>query len=386
MRKNLTRRDLLKGTVVATTIALADHALARFGFAELEEGESLVPFLDPQPIDPKRPMVDWQKLESWITPTEEVFAVSHYGMVNVDLADWHLGISGLVERPMRLELDEIKARPRQEHVATLECSGNGSSPKFMGAVANARWTGTPLAPILEQCGIKPGGIEVVFFGADQNVETIRDAEYTQNFARSLSLVDALSDNVLLVYELNGEPLSSRNGFPLRLLVPGWYGIAWVKWLSRIEVHDRRFMSKFMGREYVTIRGEQRGDEVVWRETSVGPMNLKSLVARVVRRPGGAVRVRGAAWTNGNRAPVKAVELRIDDGPWIATKLDLEHRSQFAWTFWSYDWKDAGPGEHTLVSRAIDADGNVQPAADDPVIALKKTYWEANEQYPRRVEL
>ena len=209
----------------------------------------------------------------------------------------------------------------------------------MGAVANVKWTGTPLAPLLDECGIKPEGIEIVFFGSDQNIETIRDAEYQQNFARSLSLTDARSKNVMLAYELNGEPLSEGHGYPLRLIVPGWYGIAWVKWLRRIEVHDRRFMSKFMGREYVTIRGEKRGDEVIWRETSVGPMNLKSLVARVVRRPDNTLRVSGAAWTNGNRAPVKAVELKIDDGPWLPAELDTEHRAQFSWTFWSYNWKE-----------------------------------------------
>jgi hypothetical protein len=116
------------------------------------------------------------------------------------------------------------------------------------------------------------------------------------------------------------------------------------------------------------------------------MNLKSLVARVVRRPGDSLRISGAAWTNGNRAPIKAVELKIDDGPWIATRLDDEHVAPYAWRFWSYDWTNAPAGEHTLVSRAIDADGNVQPSADDPVIKLKKTYWEANEQLPRRINL
>lgn len=386
MPQEITRRDLMKGSVAAACAAFAQHALPRFGFAELKDGEQLIPFVDPQPMDPKRPMVEWQNLESWITPDDEIFAVSHYGMVDVDMSDWHLEVDGLVERPKRFTLDEIKARPRQEHIATLECSGNGASPKFMGAIANARWTGTRLAPLLEECGVKPEGIEVVFFGSDENVETIRDAQYKQNFARSLSLDKALGEHVLLCYELNGEPLSKRNGYPLRLVVPGWYGIAWVKWLSRIEVNDRRYMSKFMGREYVTIRGEQRGDKIIWRETSVGRMNLKSLVARVVRRPDKSLRISGAAWTNGNRAPIKAVELKIDDGPWLATRLDDDHVAKYAWRFWSYDWNDAPAGEHTLVSRAIDADGNIQPSADDPVIKLKKTYWEANEQYPRRIEV
>src|SRR5205814_1231921 len=118
----------------------------------------------------------------------------------------------------------------------------------------------------------------VFFGADEKKEKIRDKEYLQNFARSLAIQDALKDDVLLAYEMNGEPLTKGHGAPLRLIVPGWFGITWVKWLSRIEVLDRRFMSKCMAREYVTIRGEEKNGRTVWRETSVGPIDVKSLVA------------------------------------------------------------------------------------------------------------
>lgn len=256
----------------------------------------------------------------------------------------------------------------------------------MGAIGNARWTGTPLGPLLKECGLKPGGREVVFWGADEGKEKIRDAEYPQNFARSLSLGAAQSDDVILAYAMNGEPLTSGHGFPLRLVVPGWYGIAWVKWLARIEVRDRRFMNRFMARDYVTIRGEQKDGKTVWRETSVGPMNVKSLVARVVRHKNGTLGVSGAAWSNGGR--IERVELKIDDGPWTQVELnrDKSKTAPFAWTFWSYDWNGAAPGEHRLVSRATDSKGRVQPAADDPQIALKKTYWEANEQVVRRVKV
>jgi hypothetical protein len=143
------------------------------------------------------------------------------------------------------------------------------------------------------------------------------------------------------------------------------------------------MNKFMGRDYVTIRGEQQGGRTIWRETSVGKMNLKSVVARAVRRPGGVVRVSGAAWSDGT--PLKAVELQIDGGPWSPVVLG-EGRQAYAWTFWSYDWAGAQPGEHTLQSRAIDARGRVQPAPDDPFITLKKTYWEANQQAPRKIKV
>lgn len=184
--------------------------------------------------------------------------------------------------------------------------------------------------------------------------------------------------------MNGEPLAKGHGAPLRLVVPGWFGIAWVKWLNRVEVLDRRLMTKYMAREYVTLRGEERGDKTIWRETSVGPMNVKSIVARAVRLPNGDVRLTGAAWTDGT--PLKAVELKIDDGKWAAVTLDKKQTAEHAWTFWSHDWKKPAEGEHTLVSRATDTEGRVQPAEDEPAIKLKKTYWEANQQHPRKIRI
>jgi len=251
-------------------------------------------------------------------------------------------------------------------------------------VGNVKWTGTPLGPLLRECGLKRDGIEIVFFGADQKTEKIRDQEYSQNFARSLSTQDAFHEHVLLAYEMNGQPLTAGHGFPLRLVVPGWYGIAWVKWLNRVEVHDRRYMSKFMARDYVTIRGEEEGGHTIWRETSVTRMNVKSLVARVVRLKNGDLRISGAAWSDGS--PIKAVELQIDNGPWLRTQLDLKQKADYAWTFWACEWKNPVAGDHTLVSRAIDKQGRVQPSAEDPVIKLKKTYWEANQQYPRKIRV
>jgi DMSO/TMAO reductase YedYZ molybdopterin-dependent catalytic subunit len=283
-----------------------------------------------------------------------------------------------------LTLEELKKRPRRQYTATLECSGNGSSPGFLGGIGNARWAGTPLAPLLRECGLQPEGIEVVFYGADEGTEKIRGGEYKQHFARSLAVPEALKETVLLAWEMNGAPLGNRHGGPLRLVVPGWYGVAWVKWMNRIEVQDRRFESRFMGRDYVTIRGEERGGATVWRELSVGRMNLKSIVGRVTRRPDGNVRVSGAAWSDGT--PLKGVELRIDDGPWTPTRLGEGKEQPHCWTFWSWEWRNPPAGEHTLVSRAIDARGRIQPAKDDPAILLKKTYWEANQQYPRRIAL
>ena len=374
--QNLDRRKLL-----VTGISSCAGLAVQGAFAA--DGDQPIPFADAQQLNPEKPRLPWDQTTSWLTPKEHIFWVGHYGIPSpADAASWKLEFSGLMERPKPLTLAELKRRPRREFTATLECSGNGPAG---GMIANAKWAGTPLAPILKEFGVKPGGIEVVFFAADEGTEKIRGGEYKQNFARSLSLEDAMRDNVLLAYEMNGEPLSHQHGAPVRVVAPGWYGVAWVKWLNRIELHDRRFMGKFMGRDYVTIRGEQQGDKTIWRETSVGKMNLKSVVARVVRSQDGSLRVTGAAWNDGT--PIKSVELKIDDGPWVAAKMLPERgQSPHTWTFWQYDWKGAAAGEHTLVSRATDERGRVQPDADAPFIKLKKTYWEANQQAPRKIRI
>lgn len=380
----ITRREMIKDSVTLAALAFAQYPLSLFGAPDPTEGATVIPFLDVQPMDPKRPMTKWEDLTTWITPNEKVFAVNHYGTPNVDLQKWRLDISGLVQKPQTLSLSDIKARKRKHVLATIECSGNSSNLGFMGAVGNVKWTGTPLAPLLKECGVLKRGIEVVFFGADEKVEKIREKDYLQNFARSLSIGDAMRDDILLAYEMNGEPLATEHGAPLRLIVPGWFGIAWVKWLGRIEVLDRRYMSKYMAREYVTIRGGEKDGKTTWRETSVGPMDVKSIVARATRLKNGDVRFTGAAWSDG--APLKSVELQIDGGSWMPVHLDRKQHAKYSWTFWDYDWKNPAPGEHKVVSRAIDAEDRVQPSADDPAIKLKRTYWEANQQYPRKLRL
>src|SRR2546425_1097938 len=377
----LTRREMLRGSVAFAALAFAQQPLSIFGFDEAGADETVVPFLDAQP---KGKMLYWQDLTSWITPNDQLYSVSHYGTPEVDPGGWRLEISGLLKKPKTLSFPQIKARKRKTVTATLECSGNSSNPGFAGAIGNVKWTGTPLAPLLKECGPLDRAIEVVFFGADEKVEKIRDKEYPQNFARSLSIRDALRDDILLAYEMNDQPLEKGHGAPLRLVVPGWFGIAWVKWLTHIELLDRRYMSKYMAREYVTIRGEEREGKTIWRETSVGPMDVKSVVARVVRRKDGSLRVSGAAWTDGT--PLQRVDLKIDNGNWTSVDLDKRRQSKYSWTFWSYDWKIPTAGEYTLVSRALDAEGRVQPSGDDPEIKLKRTDWEANQQWVRKIRI
>ena len=351
------------------------------GWAEDAE-ERAIPFLDAEKVAPaKGGMLNWNELKDWVIPTKDLYHVSHYGVAQVKEEDYKLTIDGLVEKPQTLTLDQIKSKPAQEVTLTLECGGNGN-PGFMCAIGNIKLTGTPLAPILRESGMKDEAVEVAFWGADSGTENVRDNQVKQNFTRSLSIKNALRDDILLCYAMNGKPLTAGHGFPLRLVVPGWYGVAWVKWLTRIEVRERPLMQRFMAKDYVTLRGQQQGDQIVYTQTSVGPMNLKSMVARAVKRKDGTIRISGAAWSDGT--PLKSVELKIDDGTWMPTVVGEQQK--YTWTFWSYDWKSAPEGEHTLVSRAIDVKGRVQPAADDPAIKLKKTFWEANQQYPRKIKI
>jgi DMSO/TMAO reductase YedYZ molybdopterin-dependent catalytic subunit len=385
------RRELLKTGLASMSAGLAMLSLPEFVFPGQAADEELVPFQNVPRSTPNS--LDWETLTEWLTPQDQVFSVQHYGIPEVNAAKYELEISGLVERPQKLTLDALKALPRQEQFMTLECSGNGSSPGFSNAVYNSRWTGTPLAPLLKECGVKPAAIEVVFFGHDRKSETLRPAtprELTVEvpFGRSLSLDDTWKLNPLLAYERNGEPLAQRNGAPLRLIVPGWYGIANVKWLRRIEVRDRRYMGRYMGRDYVTVRGEPQGDEVVFVESSVTRMNLKSVIARVTRRPvaGGKVPLKayGAVWNDGT--PIAKVEVQLDGGDWQQAKLDDLPLEKHSWRFFSIDLGAVVAGKHTLVSRGIDTSGRVQPSAKDDEIALKKTYWEAYQQWPREINV
>ncbi len=386
-----TRREALKVGSAAIAAAVAHLSMPGFVFPGEGSDEELVPFLDMPRTPPNR--LDWETLDSWITPADQVFSVQHYDIPEVDVDNFKLEFTGLIDTPKTFTLDQLKALPKKEQLMTLECSGNGASKGFMNAIYNGKWVGTPLAPILQECGLKSDAKEIVFFGYDTNEETLRkgtERELTVKvpFGRSMSIDDALKLNLLLAYERDGEPIEWRNGAPVRLIVPGWYGIANVKWLKRIEVRDSRYMGRFMGRDYVTVRGERRDGEVVFVETSVTRMNLKSIVARITRGPtkDGAIPLKayGAAWDDGTG--IQKVQVKVDDGQWQDATLDEHPRAKFSWVFFSIDLGALQPGKHTVVSRAIDVHGRVQPSAEDDEIALKKTYWEAFQQWPREIDL
>jgi DMSO/TMAO reductase YedYZ molybdopterin-dependent catalytic subunit len=303
-------------------------------------------------------------------------------------------------------LADIKSRERHEVEFALECSGNHGVEGgfFTGGIGNARWAGARLAPLLEQAGILEQASEVVFWGFDKGTETIRDntgilsggrtgvvepdagggldLTITEQFARSMSVQDALNRDNLLCYEMNGEPLPREHGFPVRLIAPGWYGVANVKWLTGIEFMDHRYAGKFMARDYVSIREEQREDQTLWTFTTVSRERLKSAPAKVTRLQN-RYSIMGAAWG----APIAAVEVQIDSGSWLPARLDMPDSRRplrYAWRFWTFDWGMPAAGEHRIRSRAIDVDGNVQPAPDHPSITNRRTFWENNGHITRRV--
>jgi DMSO/TMAO reductase YedYZ molybdopterin-dependent catalytic subunit len=305
-------------------------------------------------------------IHGWVTPNRLFFVRNHFEQPAVDLAGYRLRVEGLVEHPIELTLDELTALPERSLFATVECAGNGRS--FLekpvagvqwgaGAVGHAEWTGVPLARVLERAGLRPGAVEVLCEGMDRGSEP--DHPEPMPFARSLPLRKALHPDTLLAYRMNGELLSPSHGFPLRLFVPGWFGVASVKWLRRIEVLDHAFQGYFQSTKY-TVKG-RNGETVV-----VGPMAVKSEVLRP--RQGeviglGANRVFGVAWA-GEEA-VAAVEVSTDGGrSWGLARL-IGPQAPCCWTLWEYPWEVAQPGEHTLLARATSASGEQQPTAHDP---------------------
>src|SRR3954469_18488590 len=231
------RRSVIKGGLVAAA-GLAALGIPEWAVPALAEGETLVPFTDipanfaTNPSDVVR-VLDIRKIGNEPTPKDQFFTTQHYGHPAIDPAAFRLKITGLVDHPKSFSLDEIKAMGRDEVPAAFECSGNGRG-RIQGFASNGRWTGVPLKKVLRAAGLKANGYEVVFFGADHGEEETdfrqQKIKLDQAFGRSLPRDKALSDEPMIAYALDGEPLTMHQGAPLRLIVPGWYGVANVKWL------------------------------------------------------------------------------------------------------------------------------------------------------------
>jgi len=299
-----------------------------------------------------------------ITPPGMHYLLIHYDIPAIDPNTFELVIDGLVKTPLSLDLEAIKSRPQVSSVVTLECAGNGraqllprpvSQPWLSEAVGTARWTGTPLASLLREAGIDDGAVDVVFTGADHGIE--RGLE--QDYQRALPISEAMNENVMLAYEMNGAQLPPQHGAPLRLIVPGWYGMAHVKWLRRITLVAQPF-DGFQMRAY---RLRDTPDEPGVPVTRIEPRAL--LVPpgfpdfmsrrRVVRS--GPVRIEGRAWSGW--APVSKVEVSIDGGDtWEPADLERAQASH-GWARWTWTWQSE-LGSYALACRATDASGRTQP--------------------------
>ena len=381
--RELDRREVLKSGVALGGLA-ATAGMPFWSKLALAQGEELVPFTDvPEDyaVAPKAPgaihFVDTRYIDSFYTSNEDFYVVQHYGQPEVDVDSYSLKFTGLIDNPLEFTLDELKAMDKVEIDAGFECGGNRQD-FYHGLIGNAKWGGVRLGDLLKRAGVKGDGIEVVFYAADVGKENIRDTDVEQAFARSMHIDDAMREEVLIAYEMNGEPLPGFHGAPVRLIVPGWYGVANVKWMNHIHVQDRRFMGRFMARDYVTLSKIDVGGVERWDERSVTWIRLKSSIVRVTRRDG-SHRVTGFVLNDGT--PLQSVEISIDGGPWRKAEIDPDS-SQYSWKLFYLDWDDATPGEHTLVSRVTDIDGQVQATADQ--VPEKPSRWENYAQFPRTV--
>ena len=299
-----------------------------------------------------------------LTPVGLHYVLVHYDIPALDPAAWRLRVAGLDGSSAALSLADLAALPRRTVAVTMECAGNGramleprpvSQPWLSGAVGTAEWTGVPLADLLAAAGVRPDGLEVVFTGADHGVE--RGVE--QDYARALPVAEALRPDVLVATEMNGAPLPVQHGFPARLVVPGWYGMAHVKWLTDVAVVDH----EFDGFQHQAYRLRQEPDDEGVPVTRILPRALlvppgfPDFMTRDRTVTAGPVVLTGRAWSG--TGEVTRVEVSTDDGGhWADAELGPS-TGRYAWREFRTGW-DAEPGDHVLLARATDETGQVQP--------------------------
>jgi DMSO/TMAO reductase YedYZ molybdopterin-dependent catalytic subunit len=298
-----------------------------------------------------------------LTPTGMHYLLVHFDIPQLDARAWRLRVGGAVARPVELTLDDIRALPRQTQTVTLECAGNGrarlsprpiSQPWLVEAIGTAEWAGTPLRGVLEAADVASDAVEIVFSGADRGLQ----GEDEHDYARSLRIDEATRPEVLLAYEMNGQPLQPQHGHPLRLIVPGWYGMASVKWLTSIEAVRDPFDGYQQVTAYHYRRDADDPGEPVTRirvRALMVPPGIPDFMTRRRFVEHGTVELFGRAWSG--QAPVSRVEVGVD-GAWQEAELGPQV-GQFAWRSWHFAWP-AEPGDHVLSCRATDGAGNIQP--------------------------
>jgi DMSO/TMAO reductase YedYZ molybdopterin-dependent catalytic subunit len=302
-----------------------------------------------------------------VTPVGLHYLLVHYDIPVVDADSWRLSVGGCVRRELSFSFEELRARPPVTRAVTLECAGNGrarlsprpvSQPWLLEAVGTAEWTGVALLSVLEDAGMKDGAVEVLFHGLDRGVES----GTRQRYERSLAVTDAMREEVLLAYAMNGQPLPPQHGFPLRLVVPGWYGMTSVKWLERITVLDTPFEGYQQARSYRVRQTPDEAGEPVTRmlpRSLMVPPGIPDFATRDRRLEPGRCTVRGRAWSG--LGTVERVEVSADAGAtWHDARLDGPV-SPWTWRSWLWEWTPCEPGAFELCCRATDSAGNVQPS-------------------------
>jgi sulfite oxidase len=305
---------------------------------------------------------------TWLTPVPHFFIRNHmHEPSELDADSWRLSIGGEVEKPLTMSLSELSKLEAHSVVNTLECAGNGRSlyrPQVpgiqwgKGAVGTARFSGPRLLDVLNRAGVKPSGKHVMFRGLDEVPGKVPP------FIRSIPIEKALDSDTLIATHMNGSPLSKHHGFPARALVPGWVGSASCKWLTEIKVLDAEFVGNFMNPGYrLPNQPVKPGEAVKPEETHpVTALSVKSVISAPsdgadIKK--GRVAVHGVAWAG--EADVSKVEISTDGGTsWYPARLGHD-QARYAWRLWSYDWKPGKPGDFTILSRATDSQGRVQPA-------------------------
>jgi anti-anti-sigma factor len=296
-------------------------------------------------------------------PNLRFYVRNHFQVPKLEASSWRLNVVGLVERPLSLSLRDLVKMPSQVQFVTLECAGNGRSllsPRVngeqwnFGAVSTAEWTGVPLAEVLDRAGVKAGAREVVFRGADSG--KLDACSELIHFERSLSINDAEGSEALLAYAMNGETLPIQHGYPLRVIVPGWYAVASVKWLTGIEVISGRFSGHYQTEKY--LFEWQSGEQVVREPVSL--QHVRSLITEP--EPDSEVElselpIRGVAWSGA--APIARVEVRIDGGPWQEARL-VGERKRHSWQGWELITRLDRPGPIVISARATDMASRTQP--------------------------
>ena len=305
-------------------------------------------------------------LNTWLTPVPHFFVRNHmHEPSQLDASGWRLSVGGEVERPLTLTLAELSKLQKHSVVNTLECAGNGRSlhrPQVpgiqwdKGAVSTARFSGPRLRDVLQKAGVKSNGKHVMFRGLDEVPGKVPP------FIRSIPIEKATHPDTLIATEMNGEALTRHHGFPARALVPGWVGAASCKWLTEIKVLESEFAGNFMSPGYrFPNQPVKPGDVVKPEDTHVlTGLNVKSVISGPLdasRLKAGKLAVHGAAWAG--ESDVVKVEVSTDGGAtWNPATLGHD-RAQYAWRLWNYEWKATG-GDYTILSRATDSQGRVQP--------------------------